>query len=242
LGSYALEAIWERARQVLEEGGREGGVTEIWLSSEDTGAYGRDLVVKGGEGEGGREATLLPRLLEGITDLLPANVMLRVGMTNPPFILDQLDAIAACLRHPNVFSFLHVPVQAGSNRVLAAMKREYTVEEFCLVVDTLRAAVPGVTIATDIICGFPGETEEDFLETLALVEKYNFAICNISQVRFSVFLSFPPSLPPSLPSLYPSALNSLHPPSSPTSPPAPARLHPQCQTIPPRSLRTAVGA
>ncbi len=199
LGSYALEAIWKRARQVLKEGGREGGVTEIWLSSEDTGAYGRDLMVNGGEEgkEGGREATLLPRLLEGLTDLLPTNVMLRVGMTNPPFILNQLDAIAACLRHPNVFSFLHVPVQAGSNRVLAAMKREYTVEEFCMVVDTLRAAVPGVTIATDIICGFPGETEEDFLETLALVEKYKFSICNISQVpTHQATCALPPSPSP----------------------------------------------
>ena len=118
---------------------------------------------------------MLSRLLEGLVLLLPPGVMLRVGMTLPPFILDQvpthppthlpiythhrsafeppfpplssqslthplpkqLEGIARCLSHPNVFSFLHVPVQAGSNRVLEAMNREYTVEEFGRVVDFL---------------------------------------------------------------------------------------------------------
>jgi radical SAM superfamily enzyme YgiQ (UPF0313 family) len=81
-----------------------------------------------------------------------------------------------------VFSFLHVPVQAGSDRVLRAMNREYTVGEFQQVADYLLEHVPGMTIATDIICGFPGETEEDFQETLSLLEKYRLAIVNISQV------------------------------------------------------------
>lgn len=235
LGSYALEAIWERASQVLEEG---EGVTEIWLSSEDTGAYGRDL-----EGAGGKESTMLPRLLTGLTDMLPPDVMLRVGMTNPPFILDQLESIATCLRHPNVFEFLHVPVQSGSNRVLTAMNREYTVEEFCMVVDTLRRLVPGMTVATDIICGFPGETEEDFQETLALVDKYKFAICNISQVcsargrtgaggfrRESLF-PFPQRTPrpPSYPPSHPPSRPPSHPPSSSTHAPAhPPRRCPKC--------------
>lgn len=76
---------------------------EVWLSSEDTGAYGRDL------------GTTLPALLRSLIAVLPTDgsVMLRVGMTNPPFILEHLDAMAEVLRHPAVFSYLHVPVQSG---------------------------------------------------------------------------------------------------------------------------------
>ena len=92
-------------------------------------------------------------------------------MTNPPYILDHLDAIAKILASDRVYSFLHVPVQAGSDYVLDAMKREYTNEDFCKVVNVLRKKVPGITIATDIICGFPTETEEDFQETMALCKK-----------------------------------------------------------------------
>ena len=107
LGSYEISAIVDRVKSVAKE-----GVKEVWLSSEDTGAYGRDI------------GTDLPALLKAITANLPEGVMLRVGMTNPPFILDYLDAIADCLNHPSVFAFLHVPVQCGSNSVLERMNRE----------------------------------------------------------------------------------------------------------------------
>ena len=107
--------------------------------------------------------------------------MLRLGMTNPPYILQHLPEIAAFLRHPNVFSFIHIPVQSGSDAVLETMQREYTVEEFCRVVDFLSKEVPGLTIATDIIIGFASETEEDHAKTMQLLEKYKFAVVNISK-------------------------------------------------------------
>lgn len=95
------------------------------------------------------------------------------------------DLTASChvqaLNHPSVYTFLHVPVQSGSNAVLGAMKREYTIEEFCQVADTLHAAVPGLQLATDIICGFPGETQADHADTMALVARYRMAVCHISQ-------------------------------------------------------------
>ena len=171
LGSYTLEAIVNRAKKAIEE-----GVSEIWLSSEDTGAYGIDL--------GTNIGTLLLALIDVLPDERPdgtGGVMLRVGMTNPPYILEHLEVIARVLQHPKVYAFLHVPVQAGSNRVLLAMNREYTVEEYRRVVDYLQEHVPHLTIATDIICGFPGESEEDFDATLALVDHYKLAITNISQ-------------------------------------------------------------
>eukprot|EP00658_Telonema_sp_P-2_P055095 TRINITY_DN43808_c0_g1_i1.p1 TRINITY_DN43808_c0_g1~~TRINITY_DN43808_c0_g1_i1.p1 ORF type:complete len:314 (-),score=61.88 TRINITY_DN43808_c0_g1_i1:291-1232(-) len=107
--------------------------------------------------------------------------MLRVGMTNPPYMLEHLEEIAQVLLHPRVYSFLHIPVQSGSNWVLDAMKREYTVEQFDHIVEYLYARVPGMTLATDIICGFPGETEAHFEETMALINKYEFGIMNYTQ-------------------------------------------------------------
>jgi threonylcarbamoyladenosine tRNA methylthiotransferase CDKAL1 len=67
--------------------------------------------------------------------------MLRVGMTNPPFILDQLGAVAAALNHPCVFAYLHVPVQSGADPVLHAMNREYTVAEFEMVCASRRSSL-----------------------------------------------------------------------------------------------------
>jgi len=109
------------------------------------------------------------------------NTMLRIGMTNPPYILEHLEEIANILLHPCVYSFLHVPVQSGSDSVLNAMKREYTISEFKLVVDTLMQLVPDMQIATDVICGFPGETNEDFEATINLIKEYKFPHVHISQ-------------------------------------------------------------
>ncbi|KAM1204070.1 hypothetical protein ACFX13_020300 [Malus domestica] len=166
LGSYTVDSLVGRVKSVVAD-----GVKEIWLSSEDTGAYGRDIGVN------------LPILLNAIVAELPsdASTMLRIGMTNPPFILEHLKEIAEVLRHPCVYSFLHVPVQSGSDAVLTAMNREYTVSEFKTVVDTLTELVPGMQIATDIICGFPGETDEDFTQTLSLIKEYKFSQVHISQ-------------------------------------------------------------
>ncbi|XP_038890157.1 threonylcarbamoyladenosine tRNA methylthiotransferase isoform X2 [Benincasa hispida] len=166
LGSYTVDSLVKRVRSVINE-----GVREIWLSSEDTGAYGRDIGVN------------LPILLNAIVAELPpdASTMLRIGMTNPPFILEHLKEIANVLSHPCVYSFLHVPVQSGSDTILSAMNREYTVSEFRTVVDTLTELVPGMQVATDIICGFPGETDEDFCETINLIKEYKLPQVHISQ-------------------------------------------------------------
>ncbi|XP_043574878.1 threonylcarbamoyladenosine tRNA methylthiotransferase [Chiloscyllium plagiosum] len=89
--------------------------------------------------------------------------------------------MAKILCHPRVYSFLHVPVQTGSDSVLMDMKREYCIADFKLVVNFLKKQVPGITIATDIICGFPGETEADFQETLKLIQEYKFPSLFINQ-------------------------------------------------------------
>ncbi|KAH8316667.1 hypothetical protein KR067_012821 [Drosophila pandora] len=164
LASYPPEEVVERARQSFAE-----GCCEIWLTSEDTGAYGRDI------------GSSLPELLWKLVEVIPEHCMLRVGMTNPPYILEHLEEVAKVLQHPRVYAFLHVPVQSGSDSVLGEMKREYCRKDFEHVVDFLRKRVPGVTIATDIICGFPTETEADFEETMTLCAKYRFPSLFINQ-------------------------------------------------------------
>ncbi|XP_034943306.1 threonylcarbamoyladenosine tRNA methylthiotransferase [Chelonus insularis] len=164
LGSYSLEEIVDRAELAFYE-----GVCELWLTSEDTGAYGLDI------------GTNLPELLWQIIQVIPNNCRMRIGMTNPPYILEHLEEICKILNHPKVYSFLHIPVQSGSDQVLIDMKREYTRAEFEKVVDFIKERVPGVTIATDIICGFPTETEQDFEETMDLCKKYKFPSLFINQ-------------------------------------------------------------
>ncbi|CAH4032987.1 threonylcarbamoyladenosine tRNA methylthiotransferase [Pieris brassicae] len=164
LGSYPPEEIVERARQSFKE-----GVVEIWLTSEDTGTYGRDI------------GTSLPKLLWQLVEVIPEGCRLRLGMTNPPYILEHLEEVARIMHHPRVYKFLHVPVQSGSDQVLADMRREYTRADFQRVVDFLREKVPGMTIATDIICGFPTETEKDFEDTMSLCRQYKFPSLFINQ-------------------------------------------------------------
>lgn len=164
LASYPVADIVARAEQAFAD-----GCCEIWLTSEDTGTYGRDI------------GTSLPELLWQLVAVIPDGCMMRVGMTNPPYILEHLDEIGSVLNTNKVYAFLHVPVQSGSDAVLADMKREYNCEEFERVVQVLRKRVPGITIATDIIAGFPTETEQDFEETMALCARYQFPSLFINQ-------------------------------------------------------------
>lgn len=164
LTSYLPKAIINACQKAWKNGAKE-----IWITSEDTGVYGRDI------------GTDLPSLMIKILKDIPSDVMIRIGMANPPYIMEHLDRIVKVLNHPNVYSFIHIPVQSGSNAVLDKMIREYKVEDFKYVCDYLIKNVPNITIATDIICGFPTETKEHFDETLDLVEKYKFPVINISQ-------------------------------------------------------------
>ncbi|XP_073020935.1 uncharacterized protein [Primulina eburnea] len=170
-----------RVRTVIAD-----GVREIWLSSEDTGAYVRDVGVS------------LPLLFNSLVSKLPpdGSTMLRIGMTNPPYILEHLKEIAEVLRHPCVYSFLHVPVQSGSDSILSAMNREYTVSEFRTVVDTLIKLVPGMQIVTDVICGFPGIAKYLYLvfTFVFLIENFwsnwsNYCSYDYQQVKLMKILS-----------------------------------------------------
>jgi tRNA-2-methylthio-N6-dimethylallyladenosine synthase len=85
------------------------------------------------------------------------------------------DLIAAHAEEPKLMPYLHLPVQSGSNRILAAMNRKHTAEDYLRVVEKVRAARPDIALSTDMIVGFPGETDDDFEETLNLVKEVGFA-------------------------------------------------------------------
>lgn len=164
LKSFPVDEIVSRATVAFEDGCRE-----LWITSEDTGAYGKDI------------DTDLPTLLWALTKVIPEGCFMRVGMTNPPYILEHVEELAKILNHDRVYSFMHIPIQSGSNAVLYNMKREYTREDFESLVDILLETVPNISIATDIIAGYPSETDDDWKDTMSLCVKYKFPSLFINQ-------------------------------------------------------------
>ena len=144
------------------------GVLEVTLLGQNVNAYGMSFA-----------DPELPRDRGAFADLLRAcgriDGLERVRFTSPhpaEFTDDVIDAMA---QTPNVCPQLHMPLQSGSDRVLRAMRRSYRRTRFLGILDKVRAAMPHAAITTDIIVGFPGETEEDFAETLDVVEQARFS-------------------------------------------------------------------
>ncbi|MBS3106301.1 tRNA (N(6)-L-threonylcarbamoyladenosine(37)-C(2))-methylthiotransferase [Candidatus Woesearchaeota archaeon] len=163
LYSYRPEDIVRHISKAVEDGAKE-----IWLTSQDNGAYGRDI--------GTNMVELLRKILT-----IPREFRVRFGMGNPDHMKDLADGIIEVFSHPKMYQFIHIPVQTGSNRVLEAMRRGYTVEDYRMLVKKLKEKLPNLTISTDLICGFPTETEEDFQETLSLVKDTKPDVINISR-------------------------------------------------------------
>jgi threonylcarbamoyladenosine tRNA methylthiotransferase CDKAL1 len=165
LFSYDARAIKQQLEAALSD-----GVKEVWLTSQDCGAYGNDI------------NSSLPVLLNELLNVkMEPDVRIRLGMLNPNHALEFLDKLINILKHHNMFKFVHIPVQSGSNKVLNSMKRKYKVEDFVNIVKKLRKEIPVVTIATDIICGYPEETDADFEKTCQLLEKLKIPVVNITK-------------------------------------------------------------
>ena len=153
--SRAPDAILREAEALLTD-----GIQEITLLGQNVNSYGNDL----------DQYVSFPALLQALDALgLPR---IRFMTSHPKDLSDQLINVIANARH--VAKHIHLPVQSGSDRILSAMNRKYTAEQYLSRVDALREAVPDIALTTDCIVGFPGETEADFLETLSLVEKLRF--------------------------------------------------------------------
>jgi tRNA A37 methylthiotransferase MiaB len=102
-------------------------------------------------------------------------------MMNPNNVLPILDDLIEAFGSEKVFKFLHVPVQSGSDEVLGLMRRRYSVDDFQGLVRRFREAFPLLTLSTDVICGFPRETEEQFQDSLRLIEEVKPEVLNISR-------------------------------------------------------------
>ena len=137
------------------------GVREITLLGQNVNSYGRDLF--------GR-----PRFAELLRAAGETGIeRIRFTSSHPKDLLPEtIDAMAEV---PAVMPNLHLAVQSGSSRILKAMNRKYTREDYLSLVEAVRARIPGIALSTDIIVGFPGETEEDFRETLSLAEQVGYA-------------------------------------------------------------------
>ncbi|PJN21505.1 tRNA (N6-isopentenyl adenosine(37)-C2)-methylthiotransferase MiaB [Kitasatospora sp. CB02891] len=138
------------------------GVVEVTLLGQNVNAYGSDL--------GDRQA--FSKLLRACGEI---EGLERVRFTSPHPKDFTDDVIAAMAETPNVMHQLHMPLQSGSDTVLRAMRRSYRQERFLGIIEKVRAAMPDAAISTDIIVGFPGETDEDFEQTLHVVREARFA-------------------------------------------------------------------
>ncbi|MHA1985444.1 MAG: tRNA (N(6)-L-threonylcarbamoyladenosine(37)-C(2))-methylthiotransferase [Promethearchaeota archaeon] len=143
------------------------GIKQIYLTSQDCSNYQYN-------------GTQLADLVKKIVDL-DFEFFLRIGMINPSFLINEIDQLISIFKLPKVYKFLHIPIQSGSNRILLKMQRKYLISDIIDKIDILRKELPSLTISTDIICGFPGETEYDFLRTVNLIKWLKPEIINISK-------------------------------------------------------------
>jgi len=144
------------------------GAKEFWLTSQDCGCYGFE------------NGSNVARLIKSIITNVSGVYFLRLGMSNPQHLKRFLPDLIEAYRNEHVFKFLHVPVQSGSNSILRKMSRGHTVEDYKNIVAAFRREIPEITIWTDIIVGFPGETEDDFYSSVELIKETTPDFVNIS--------------------------------------------------------------
>ena len=154
------------------------GTQEIQITAQDTGCWGWDI------------GKSLPGLLNCIEDL-PGRFMIRVGMMNPATVRGILDDLVDAFASDRIFKFVHLPVQSGSDAILDRMGRGYTVADFEKIVSSFKNRYPEITLATDMIVGFPGETRQDFSESLDLIGRVRPNKVNITRYSQRPFTSLP---------------------------------------------------
>jgi threonylcarbamoyladenosine tRNA methylthiotransferase CDKAL1 len=163
LRSYSISEVVNRVKSDVATGSKE-----VWVTSQDTACYGREI------------GTNLASLLKAVS-ALEGDFRVRVGMMTPNIVSPFLSELIEAFGSEKVFKFVHLPVQSGDDEVLRLMRRFYTIAEFKETVAAFRKAFPEVTLSTDVICGFPGETAEAFENTLELIREVHPDIVNVSK-------------------------------------------------------------
>jgi threonylcarbamoyladenosine tRNA methylthiotransferase CDKAL1 len=144
------------------------GPSEIRLTAQDTAAYGLDL------------GTDLVALMESVLGL-EGDFRVRIGMMNPNSVMPLLDRLPRVFSDAHMFKFLHLPVQSASDRLLSDMGRRYSLADFEQAVSAFRSVVPELTLSTDIIAGYPGESDEDHEANMELVRRVKPDIVNVTR-------------------------------------------------------------
>jgi threonylcarbamoyladenosine tRNA methylthiotransferase CDKAL1 len=165
--SYPKEKIIAQFKSALKD-----GCKEFWITSQDNGCYGFDTYRK--------EKYFLPQLLNDLL-VLDGDFRIRLGMSNPDHVDRIKNDLVKTFKHPKMFKFLHIPVQSGNDKVLRDMKRSHTIKDFRGIITLFRKDIPGISISTDLIAGFPGETNEEFNDTLKLIKEVKFDVLNFSR-------------------------------------------------------------
>ena len=163
--SRSVNDIFFKAQYAIDSGSKE-----LLLTSQDNGAFGADS-----------DSSL--ELLLGELSHLEGDFRLRVGMLNPMLVSGRSEAMAKAWGDSRVYKFMHLPIQSGSQKILDSMVRDHTLEEFWEVVDVFRKYYPEMMIITDIITGFPGETDADHQDTVDLLNRLSPDLVNVT--RFS---------------------------------------------------------
>jgi MiaB/RimO family radical SAM methylthiotransferase len=165
LHSYSIDEIVKEADLAIKN-----GCVEIQLTAQDTAAFGKD------------NNQSLSSLISKVTSL-EGKFRIRIGMMHPKNVSDDLDNLVNSFKNEKVYKFLHLPIQSASNKVLKDMQRGHTVNEFKNIVKKFKEEIPNMTIATDIIVGYPTETEEDFQKTTNLLKDIKPGLIHISKYK-----------------------------------------------------------
>ena len=163
LHSYPVADIVQQVKSLVAD-----GCIEIQLTGQDCGCYGFDT------------GTNLAELVAQILDEVPGNYKMRLGMGNPRHMQRYTDALLKCFDDERVYKFIHLPVQSGSEDILKAMNRKHSAQDYIDLAEAFNR-IPRFTLSTDLIVGFPGESERDFQDTLAILEKTRPTVCNITR-------------------------------------------------------------
>lgn len=165
LNSYPIEDIVAEAKDAIEN-----GACEIQLTAQDTAAFGRDTGEK------------LSDLIKEVANL-EGDFRVRVGMMHPKNILNDVDEIIDAIKEPKVYNFIHLPIQSGSDKVLKEMRRGHNVNQYLEIVNKFKSEIPDLTLATDIIVGYPTETDDDFMKTVDLLNQVKPSLIHLSKYQ-----------------------------------------------------------
>jgi len=164
LTSYPIKMIVDYARKAVHMGAKE-----LYVTAQDTAVYGKD------------NCASLPELIEKLLEI-EGDFQIRIGMMNPTYTNEIINNLLEIMqKDQRVYRFLHLPVQSGSDRILSLMERGYDIESFNQLIKKIRSIIPKITLSTDVIVGFPGETNHDFEQTLNCIQKNRFDIVNVSK-------------------------------------------------------------